>query len=193
MALLTGGVSTTPQEQAGNSPAGKQDKPLFELRTSGFVLQTSVIQPEGIRYSKGAVYNEEIIINRSSPVLFYSHSTSTRFDVNLMFVAMENARTEVEDVLTALWGLVHAETQAGIDPPSLCYVTLGDNDVFQQKECEVVNVAPNWGVNQMFDNGMSMMALCTLSFISSDLENKSRKDYKGATNFKQLSFPGSGS
>lgn len=167
------------------------DPPLLTLKAAQFTLQTSVLGG-GIRYSKSAVYNQEVIINRSGPVVIYSHGGPLTFSLALQLVAMENAKSEVEDVLTALYSLVHAATQAGVDPPNIVYVTAGENQVLKSMPCVVTNVDPHWGDTQSWDGGASMTAMVNLSFLGLELTNKSANDYKGQSNFLQLSFPGSG-
>ena len=169
-----------------------QEPILFKLEANGFVFETSSLK-DGIKWGKQATFTQTPIMNRSSPIITYANSAPTILSVGFDLVAMEDGdQVDLMYVMDSVMSLTFPN-DPGIEPPTLCYITLfGESKVssiFNQWPCVVPSVDCQVGQHQIWTkDGAPMSGSCTLQFLGVELQNHSAKEYLQAGNYKQLAY-----
>jgi hypothetical protein len=166
---------------------------LFILTCSQFSLGTSVLKG-GYKLGKSAKFEENEIMNRSSPILTYANSSAIVFGITLDLVALQSAEQEISQVVKTLFALV-SPVQSGLAPPPLCQITVGT--ILQNWKCMCTNVDPQCGENGVWDvdDNNPMDATVALQFKGIELQSVDASSWVVNTNIQDIAvkaFPGSG-
>lgn len=182
MSPLTGGVS--------NNRA-----PLFKLRTEvGFSFETDVLH-DGIRWGKSANFTQTPILNRSSPIITFANSNPIMLSVTLnLFVTSEDefdgGPGYVVRVLESITALTFP-VEPGIQPPTLCYITLAGYSLFNEWACVLPSFEASHGMHNVWDNdGSPMTGSVSLQFMGVEIENRSASELVSRGDFRQFAFRG---
>lgn len=169
-----------------------QDKVLLKISSSnGFSLQTSVIR-EAIRVNKSAVFAQQTIPNRSSPVITFSNGNAMTVDMTLEFKTVtDNLTTQDLNNLAKAFTSLAFPVSSGINPPPVCTITVGQNTLLNNFKCVCTNVSTSLGEDLMWDsNGNPMCLSIALNFMGIELEAQDASDFAGNSiqAYKNLSF-----
>jgi|ERR1700733_1765620 len=160
---------------------------LFILITDTFSMRTSVLKG-GYGLTKSAKYDQNEIMNRSSPVITYANSSAMVFSIGLDLVALQSADQEVSSVVKTLLSLVFP-VQPGVKPPALCKITAGT--ILQSWPCvceSVDNHIGEYGVWDINDNN-PMNALVSLRFIGVETDNVPASQWIASSNIQDIGIP----
>ena len=171
---------------------------LFTLQTELGWTYNSSIFPEGIRFGKSAIFTETGIIGRSSPIITYSHSGPTTLEVNLEIYADAfqdgtagpggGFSATVDQIVECFRSLTYP-VEGGIQPPTLCTITVGTMPNFQawQAVCEDVQI--HYGTQPVWSpRGTPHMAAAACRFKGVEVDNVPASQFISAGNFRELGF-----
>lgn len=185
------GLADSIKSYISSTGPGGQSGVLFQLSSDGFNFKTSCL-PTGFRISKGANFNPIDIIGRSSPIITYSSSSSMTVDIQFELHADGQGLTapKISDLIRSLMGLTFPK-KAGIQPPSLCYIT-AMGTILEDWQCVCSNVDATPGNIPVFDQeGNPHHAEIALKFIGIEIENVNASEWLKGGNFEQTAFIGS--
>lgn len=163
------------------------DPVLFRLTSElGFSFATSIIR-EGFHLSCSANFNQNQIMNRSSPIITYSNTNAMTLAIMLELYALYgDPKTNINDVINSFRAL-QLPQDPGVQPPSLCKITLGE--LLTDWECVLVSVDIHYGNNNLYDeNGNSHTAALSCQFMGIEVENSSAEDYVRRGDFRYLAL-----
>lgn len=155
---------------------------LFTLIASdiGLTFQTSTL-PDGYSISKSANWEGNSILNRSSPVVNYSDSSSMEVSVAFQLFATRAGSDPGANVTAASRAFLALEypVQPGVKPPPTCIITLGNGAILKDWYCvcNSVSLTPKgpWTVD-----GEAMVCDVSLSFMEVDPKNTDAKTWASA-------------
>jgi hypothetical protein len=159
--------------------------------TNGFILQTSVLK-SAIRVTKQALFSPQPIINRSSPILTYSSSSSITVDINLDLKAVVGDLTaaDMNNIAKGLMSLTFP-VSSGVNGPPSCTLTVGKNTLLQGFQCVCNSASVNLYEENMVDvNGDPVSLSAALQFTGYEVEAQNASDFAGNSlqAYKNLTF-----
>jgi hypothetical protein len=163
------------------------DPSIFQMTTQvGFSLTASNLDG-GWRRTKSVNLAPQVILGRSAPLQTFASGNPATVEVQLKVLAMQD---DADSFVKGLCNSLHALTypkDPGIEPVTLCYITLGK--IIDDWPCVLVSVTDNPGNDNIYDDdGIPCTAIIDLAFVEIAIENSSVDDWLETRNVRMLAW-----
>ena len=161
------------------------DPILYQLTTElGFAHVTSILE-NAYSISKSADFRFTNILGRSSPIVTYTGSDSMKFTCTLPVFKLSGQDQSVANLFQSYLALTFPQ-QPGIQPPSLCTLSVGNILQGWQCVCTSVTVQPT---NRVWDaNGEPLSGSIQVAFAGVEINNVPASQWVNSGTYSYLAF-----